>query len=473
MINANIELQDFFLSRELAEVYLLLDHIATIDGKSLPAKIEEPVGVTVFDQSKSWLQQICDITWPPEETTHEQDARNAARLIIAKDALTEAAKPANGTTIAFTLMIAGEARDSAREASWWRKWRSPRPVGDGGIGNDGGASEGGRVEGAGDRPGLPSRASLAALAYQGLSRRAWVYRWLLYTLLGFLAIWAIVTCLLSWDVATGTSLLNRVNSLDERLTIVQRDGAANPPSNRTGSNIPPAGEGNQASRPPVTPPAGEAGTPEDKPKSAPDDSLLEQTRILRESASVNLSIWLEHRGFLRDWLKRSMGAGEEDSFTLVPIKKSVPAATPQPAGQSPAQADDDTPAFTQVTNIQWAAAFLGVLAGSVLPICYGLLGAGAAVVRGVSAKMRDSELSPRDIVLAYVQLVLGAVMGLCIGLFVNPDSTTSSGLIGSIHLSASALCFVAGFGVEQVFRALESLIRRIFDADPTNGASKH
>jgi hypothetical protein len=82
--------------------------------------------------------------------------------------------------------------------------------------------------------------------------------------------------------------------------------------------------------------------------------------------------------------------------------------------------------------------------------------------------MRDSVLSPRDIILAYVQLALGAVMGLCIGLFVNPDGTATSpsGLIGSLHLSASALCFVAGFGVERVFRALESLIGRVFDPDP-------
>jgi len=37
-----------------------------------------------------------------------------------------------------------------------------------------------------------------------------------------------------------------------------------------------------------------------------------------------------------------------------------------------------------------------------------------------------------------------------------------------VPLSASALCFIAGFGVDGVFQALEGLIRRVFNvSDPT------
>jgi hypothetical protein len=80
--------------------------------------------------------------------------------------------------------------------------------------------------------------------------------------------------------------------------------------------------------------------------------------------------------------------------------------------------------------------------------------------------MRDSTMMPRDIILAYVQLALGAVIGACVGLFVTSDGNaapTQGGLLGAVHLSASALCFVAGFGVEGVFQALEALVSRVFN----------
>lgn len=100
-------------------------------------------------------------------------------------------------------------------------------------------------------------------------------------------------------------------------------------------------------------------------------------------------------------------------------------------------------------NEQWASSLLGGLSGIVLPIFYGLLGAGAAVVRLLSAKMKEWLLAPRDLLLSLIQLALGAV-------------------IGAVHLTPSALRFIAGFFVEGVFVALEGLMRRVFNiADPT------
>src|SRR5262249_9548185 len=104
-----------------------------------------------------------------------------------------------------------------------------------------------------------------------------------------------------------------------------------------------------------------------------------------------------------------------------------------------------------------------VVGTGVLPLFYGILGAGAAVGRGLWAKMRESLLSPRDYTLALLQLALGATIGACIALFVNPSGQTPGsevGLLGNWALSTSALSFIAGFGVEGVFVALESLVRR-------------
>ena len=109
-----------------------------------------------------------------------------------------------------------------------------------------------------------------------------------------------------------------------------------------------------------------------------------------------------------------------------------------------------------------------LMANSVLPLCYGILGAGAAVVRDLWAKMRESTLSPRDYPLALGQLSLGAVIGACIGLFITPAGSTGQpdGLFAGVALTGSALSFIAGFGVEGVFVALESLVRRVFNMPP-------
>jgi hypothetical protein len=171
-------------------------------------------------------------------------------------------------------------------------------------------------------------------------------------------------------------------------------------------------------------------------KQIRDFQVLESRRL----AERNLGIWLDEHQAIRAELKQHMGANDQTSHS------------------------DDR------TNTEWAAIFLGVLTGVILPVFYGLLGAGASVLRNISAKMRDSTLTPRTFHLAYVQLALGAVIGACIGLFATPNGSTppsSSGLLSTVPLSASALCFVAGYGVEGVFQALESLVKRVFNADTT------
>lgn len=125
---------------------------------------------------------------------------------------------------------------------------------------------------------------------------------------------------------------------------------------------------------------------------------------------------------------------------------------------------------TRASNEEFSRIFTQVLVSSVLPFFYGILGAGAAIVRDLWAKMRESMLAPRDFTLATGQLALGAIIGACISLFISPGvaGTQNDSILGSFVLTGSALSFVAGFGVEGVFQALESLVRRIFNSnDPT------
>ena len=123
--------------------------------------------------------------------------------------------------------------------------------------------------------------------------------------------------------------------------------------------------------------------------------------------------------------------------------------------------------FDSEVHAEWATTWLLVMGTVILPILYGVIGAGAAVGRRLSQKVRDTLLTPRDSVLSWINIGLGGIVGGCIGLFVSPDSTTTMPLLG--HLSTSALCFLGGFSVEGVFQMLERLTTAAFTIE--NGRS--
>jgi hypothetical protein len=113
-----------------------------------------------------------------------------------------------------------------------------------------------------------------------------------------------------------------------------------------------------------------------------------------------------------------------------------------------------------------------VIGNFLLPVIFAFLGAAAYVVVDIYMKIRSSTLTPHDRVLGLVRLVLGVILGTCIGLFFSsgaPPPTTGSGagkpptdLLAGLTLSASTIAFLAGFGVEGVFNALRELVTRVF-----------
>jgi hypothetical protein len=487
-------LQDFLIARELAEVYLLLDNISATTGKDMPSETLDKEPLFAKNADKSWVEQICDITWPPDEKTLLNESEDAAKLIRAKDALNAQAWPATGTSIAFTLMMSGEAREPRTGVSRWQRllmWAggfefaraanadpATTPVVQAETQVPEEESE---AVSASPKSGpvrvrnpVPTRASLAAMAYPTLARQAWRWRLAIQGMMLFMVAWLVITSWLSWDIARGSSLLNRVNELSAIVSSANTpvpsptnsptasptpgSGAAQAPApaaNNTlcaqqspaaGTTVPQTGNGSARQNPPVTgatPPGADTGAKPD-PKN----------QMRWEQATDNLDHWLNQANGPRLWFRELLGgSGAQRGLG---------------AGVSSADSVKDKFSKPGSVNVEWATVYIGVIAGTVLPMFYGLLGAGATVVRSVSAKMRDSVLTPRDIVLAYVQLALGAVIGACVGLFVTSDgnaSTATGGLLGPVHLSASALCFIAGFGVEGVFQALEELVKRVFNLE--------
>jgi len=445
-------IQNFIFARELAEVYLLLDHLSGRSDKGLA------------DQ-ESLITEICNIGWPPKGSDIEQ-AKQAVSLLKARDSLNSQAKPANGASIAFTLLVAGDRTGGGR--SFWDFSKRPathRPE-DEAAGSPG-SSVGGLSPGvtAGNwGKGPPSRTSLARQAFPGLSHLADRFNIFLWALLIGLFGWLLITCFLSWDVAAGQAMLRSLDSLKtERTALTTRLTDYEVAEEKRTTDAPQTTAdatqriAAQLAHEPTVDFCNRPGLL-DKVKlndgemmgrfhDATERALCTDWDLNRtETATIrqNLVVWLDC-----PWKRSSCFSPTLSFIARILLPTVAPATTNNP--------DRDE---------QWAVVLLGVLGGSVLPFCYGVLGAGAAVVRNIWGKMRESLLSPRDLTLSLGQLALGAVIGACIGLFVNSSSAgpdSANGLMGSVPLTASALSFIAGFGVEGVFVALEGLMKRVFN----------
>ncbi|HUC62041.1 MAG TPA: hypothetical protein VMF53_08790 [Alphaproteobacteria bacterium] len=99
-----------------------------------------------------------------------------------------------------------------------------------------------------------------------------------------------------------------------------------------------------------------------------------------------------------------------------------------------------------------ASLFSGILLSFILPILFGAIGAVAYVIRTVSNQIQNTTFSESSPVRHLMRVMLGALMGVVIGLF--------SGLSGQLSLPPLALAFLAGYGVEAVFSMFDAMIQK-------------
>jgi hypothetical protein len=126
-------------------------------------------------------------------------------------------------------------------------------------------------------------------------------------------------------------------------------------------------------------------------------------------------------------------------------------------------------------QVQWQSAesVLSVITTYILPMMFGLLGTIIGAFRGIQAKVRDSELAPRDYALTILGLPLGAVAGVAVGLFFSPSSVPMAGsgeVASSLTLTTSGLGFLAGYGSQTFFRFIDELLGRVFPNSTTRTA---
>ena len=452
----------FVLLRELSEVHLLLDNLSA-NPTTTVSELASDERLAAHKLKPDWIEEVCKISWPPDGS-NEEKSEDAALLIRAKDFLNRLSHPASGSTIAFTLLVTQE--DAAETKRWWQ-WRRREQSG-------AAAAADGAVPAPDDakpaKPPEPTRSSLARTAYPDLVGKALGFRRGMQSISIGLVVALVLTCALSWYVAYGNAALAELATARATLAEAQ-----------TRVNGAETAEWTQAG---------------DAPRQGDD---LRQDDGPREGDGLRQDDGPREGEGLRQGDGAAIAAGpiQPTPATAAPPRiftpycGSTPYANPTEAqlcnARDSAQRNRDAIEQRLAIWLCWdmirdctndpkardapsrAAAFANILGSAVLPFLYGLLGAGASIIRSLSRKIRESRLSPRDLVLSFQQLALGAVVGACIGLFVVAPGADATGesLLGPVALSASAISFVAGFGVEAVFQALEALITRIFNITAT------
>ena len=450
------DLKDRVFTRQLAEVYLLIDNVSSVSSKQMPkAPLSNELFTSAFANPNAWLSEICAIPWPPHIKRADRD-HQAAKVVCARDLLNEAAAPANGATIAFTQLVLNRVPILNGPGWLWRLFHAkPKPA----------TAEQGEQQTQTPSPMLATAISfdpgeMASLAYPGMVSAAFTFRILTFVLIGVLIFWTAMTFSLSWTVAAGNTMLadfrqaaSEVTSARQHILIAQQPAGANGAAQASAIPQPAVPSANEAQHdaasetldrqtgvPGLTPDAfcGDA----DKSTTNPLLQSLAHHKLCEDllAADTHLN---DARADLAQWSHQ-----ERRWFELAWLAAVRPGRDPLNPGEAGR------------INAEWISAWLQVMGNVILPIFYGVIGAGAAVARNLAGKVRDTLLTPRDGILAWINIGLGGIIGGCIGLFITPDATGQTTALG--HLSTSALCFLAGFSVEGVFQMLERLASTAF-----------
>jgi tetratricopeptide (TPR) repeat protein len=448
-LEANIIDEEIF-RRDLHEVYLLMDFISSLPGKSLKdLVIPDPKWQPTSNNERrpemdatQAIAEIAKVRFPPQGTA-QVIAENAALLLEAKDRLNELARPARGRTIAYTTMFAGG------EGAFWSL--IDRIIS--------------TFRQANRAPTDSSRLDLAQAVIPELIYNVRRFKLIFNVLIVAVFVWLAFTALTYWDIALGGAILQRLDQLEhDKATILQanpalfdcnKEGSANPTDAST-----------RVSCLQLQTIAGEQ-------EKAIDD-------LVRYRRCRGVKWYL----FLRCWPGSNFVARSAGAEQLMP----QPPDENQDRGQSTAEGKSSTAERTSAHSgdqstarqkpqrltiasthefSQTIASVLLVFSIYVVPMMFGILGTLVAMIRAMHDKIRDNLLAPRDLVLMLTSLPIGAIAGLAVGLFFSTSAAAvpgSSGLTGSLSLSAGGLAFLAGYAADAFFSFLDSIRGQVFAA---------
>ena len=407
---------ELVFQQELYEVYLLLDYISGHPDRQLTAldhRIDNPAKPGDTLSSAEVIERVSMIRYPPSPSQPER-AKEAAFLLVLKDILNSIAYPARGMTIAYTTLFSGPRKTTRTDQG------SERPT---------------------------SRSQAAQLAFPALVQEAISFRRLKDLLSWIGLVTTVLAALFLWQVTYGIQLTTRFDeakandsqSAGKLYDLLDKERGQKQRSWHDLNAVCSIGQ------------------------SAPKDSDNSDVSTSDASSTVqplcNVYAY-RHAVFcvaISDIGTYSRSLMFIISRHLLPIHKI----------DQERRCDGDTTAHA-IGRQEDAPSIAGVLAmmsNYLLPILFGFAGTIAALVRSIQDKVMDSVLSPRDQALTLIRLPLGMVAGVCVSLFLNPTSVAAqTGSIGTFTVSASGIAFLAGYGSEGFFRALDALIVRVFSA---------
>ena len=285
---------------------------------------------------------------------------------------------------------------------------------------------------------VPSRSSLARAAYPDYVPEAKRFRAMQFWLSIFLVASLLLTSLLTWNIAYGNAAIRQLSAAQASFdsASLQVEATEVPPKTEA------ATQGSQVTL-----------------KTAADLCAAAKKEASKADASLP--------GYVSISQLQACETFEQASYTRASARIALV------RWLHPIAREQYMEKYANEDYLAEANARASIWGNGVLPFLFGLLGAGAAIVRSLSRKIKLSLLTPRDSTLSLQQLALGAVTGACIGLFMaQPGSaaTTAGTALGPVALTGSALSFVAGFGVDAVFETIDGIIRRIFNIPPPPGA---
>jgi cell division protein FtsB len=431
-----------YIGAALCEVRMLVDYLAASSVRTLnDVQISDPGSTVSATLSAGELLLRLDeiemrTSYPrlqPSDLALVQTARNALGQLV---------RPASGLTIAYTALVVGNRRGK----------------------------------------GSQSRATLAQEAYPGLVSIAIAHRWAQRLLLVIAVLLTLSAVWESAKVALGKSLLESLAALRTEQTTIAAEkarleatldnlpnGVITPATIMDQGYIVPAAfalcdRGRALEyfvRSDVTPKNGAAQVLQLRLSPSPlirdvcgrDAVVAQNIEVVRDDLVLYRTYWPGMVG------NAFSGVAQVAS---IPCRLFICRPTPHidlPSGQSRLE-------------YLFAPALL-VWGNYLLPVIFGFLGAAIFVILDFFGKIRDGRLDPRDNFLGWIRLVLGLTTGAAVGLFFSAytpppaASGATTNLIGSLALTASAVAFLAGFGVEGVFSMLESLVTRVFASEGT------